>query len=441
MRAAREDRKQDRNLQDERGRPPAGATLSRVRQANRVALLNLVRLHQPIARVDLSRLTGMFRSSVSAIVDELIADGLLIEERAEPRGRGRVPLMLSLNSRDWLVLAVSIRRFTTQVVSAGLDAEIQKTVSFPTPSVPEELLEELGAALALVRGTESKPFRRVGVSVPGFADSASGRITMLPSLPGYAGFTIAAEIERLAGAPVAVENDANLGALAQVWLRGHGRQADGDFVLIEIADVGVGSGVVLDGRLYTGHDGKFAGEFGHAIVDASGPECTCGRRGCWEQFVSDRASWRHFDPSTEYTPARFESLLQLALDGDAKAREAFERTATYLSLGLSNIQLALNPKRIVLVGRITRIWHLIHDTVETACFPDNLRSQIEPLGATLDELSLRGAIALALESQFTSPEVGWSGFSRRPGPAQPDETDSSAPEKPAEGARPPGRPF
>jgi len=426
MGAASRRRKQNQNPQDEHHRALAGATPSTVRQVNRTILLNLVRLRQPIARVDLSRLTGMFRSSVSAIVDELIADGLLVEERAEPRGRGRVPLMLSLNSRDCRVLAVSVRRYQTQIASAGLNAEIQKTVSFPTPSSPEALLEEVESALALVREEAFRSFHGVGVSMPGFVDSAAGRISMLPSLPRYAGFPIAAEMERIVGSPACVENDANLGALAQLWRRGQAYRAGDDFVLLEIADVGVGAGVVLNGRLYTGHDGRCAGEFGHMIVDPSGPECTCGRRGCWEQFVSDKATWRRFDPDTEYTPARFDGLLQLALDGDPKARETFEHTARYLSVGLSNIQFALNPKRIVLAGRITRIWHLIHATIEAECFWDNLRSQVEPLGANLDELSLQGAIALALESQFAPPEVGWSGSSRRPMPAQPDEAEMLA---------------
>jgi len=229
---------------------------------------------------------------------------------------------------------------------------------------------------------------------------------MAPSLPRYAGFSISRAVSELAGAPAVAENDCNTGALAELWLNESEVAGVDNFVFVEIGDVGVGAGVIVKGELYGGHDGTWAGEFGHMIVDPSGPKCSCGRRGCWELFVADRATWRRYDPHTAYTPARFEELVKVAIGGDARAASAFRETAGYISLGLSNIVFGLNPQRIVLAGEITRVWELVRQTVESAHFSTSMKIQVHPARFDLDILSLQGAIALALRKVYAPPKLG-----------------------------------
>jgi predicted NBD/HSP70 family sugar kinase len=382
------------------------ATPATVRRVNRSIILNLVRLHQPLCRAELSARTGIFRSSVSAIVDELVRDGLLVEQRAKPQNRGRVPVELSLNPDGFRVLGISVRGFRTFVADAGLDGNIGTKCSFSTPSDPAALMRELAGAIGRVRADREQGFRRVGISLPGMVHSDTGEVLMLPSLPAYAGFGITRAVGELAGAPAVAENDCNAGALAELWMNESEVAGLEDFVFVEIGDIGVGAGLILKGELYRGHDRTWVGEFGHMIVDPDGPPCSCGRRGCWETYVADRATWRRYDPRTEYTPARFEGLVGLASDGDGRAARVLRETAEYISLGLSNIAFGLNPEMILIAGEITRVWGLVQQTIETAHCPGGMRLRVNPARFNLDVLSLQGAVVLALQEAYASPELG-----------------------------------
>jgi predicted NBD/HSP70 family sugar kinase/biotin operon repressor len=373
---------------------------------NRSIVLNLVRLHQPISRVDLSERTGIFRSSISEIVEELLGDGLLVEERAIPKGRGRVPVHLFLNPNGFGVLGISIRRFHTLIASSGLTGAIESTVSFPTPREPAAFLKELAKTVKRIRDDTGKVFQQVGISVPGLVSADIGEIRMTPSLPRYSGFPIAREIGELVGAPAAAENDCNVGALAELWLNESEIAGVRDFVLVEIGDVGVGAGLILNGELYGGHDRTWVGEFGHMVVDPSGPPCGCGRHGCWELYITDQATWNRFAPDTEFRPARFEGLVELARNGDARAMRALRTTAEYLSLGLSNIVMGLNPERVILSGEITKVWGLVHQTIEGAYGDGGVRMTVHPARFNPDVLGLQGALVLALRKVFAPPKLG-----------------------------------
>ena len=132
------------------------ASPSTIRDINRSILLNLIRLHQPVSRARLAVMTGMFRSSISDIVKELVDAGLLIEKRATPEGRGRVPVILSLNDRCFEVIGVSVRFDQTTVTVAGLTGKAGERLSFATPQAPAELVTQIAAAAAkLAPGAES----------------------------------------------------------------------------------------------------------------------------------------------------------------------------------------------------------------------------------------------------------------------------------------------
>jgi len=389
-----------------KSKPIHTATPSSVRDVNRSIILNLVRLHQPISRVDLSNRTGIFRSSVSAIVDDLVRDRLLIEERAIPKGRGRVPVNLYLNPGGFSVLAVSIRAFHTKVAAAGLTGEIQSTVSFPTPQDPAQLVKEVARAVKRLRSESEYEWQQAGISVPGMVNRNTGEILMVPSLPHYAGFPIAPEISELVGADATAENDTNAGALAELWFHENEVAGIRDLVFVEVGEIGVGAGLIIQGELYGGHDNTWVGEFGHMIVHPSGPPCNCGRRGCWELYTCDRATWQRYDANTEFSTERFDELIELARRGDARAVKAFRATAEYLSLGISNIVFGLNPSRVVVAGEITKLWGLIQHTVESTWSAGRVQLHLYPARFVPEVLSLQGAVVLALQRAFAGPKLG-----------------------------------
>jgi predicted NBD/HSP70 family sugar kinase len=387
------------------------ATPASVRHVNRSILLHLVRLHQPVSRAQLSQLTGIYRSSISEIVDELIADGLLVERLSSPSGRGRVPIHLSLNANGFRVLGVSVRPFQTFVATSGLTGEVERSVSFRTPKQPEKLIRQLTAAVEQLKASPAKaevrPIEQIGIGLPGTVDANTGTVSMLPSLPEYSQYPIAAELKKQFGVPVLVDNDCNLGALAELWLNAREVADLRDFVFLEVGDVGVGAGIVLGGSLYRGQDSTWVGEFGHMVIHPNGPECRCGRRGCWERFVSDEATWRYYDPGTPFDPERFASLIILAREErDSRALRAFRQTAEYLSLGIANICCALNPQTVIVAGEITKLWVLMEGIVQSRWAVPNLGIRVRPALTTLDELSVTGALALALSTNFGPPKLG-----------------------------------
>jgi predicted NBD/HSP70 family sugar kinase len=386
------------------------ATPSTVRAINRSIILNLIRLHQPISRAELSQRTGIFRSNISDIVEELLEQELVIERRGTAVGRGRVPMLLSLNSEGARVLAVSVRPAETLVAAAGLTGRIYHSVAFETPRRPREFTRTLLATITKFRERypgQGAGLQEIGIGVPGLVNASNGQILWLPELPDYSGLELPAEIQEHCGISTAIDNDSNLAALAELWSN---ETADlSNFVVVVIGDVGVGAGIVLNRELYRGHDTSFAAEFGHMIVDPAGPECSCGRRGCWELYVSDRATWTRYSRASqqEFSESRFKELLRLAFAGDKRALGALSDTAKYLSIGLSNIFLALNPEVIIVAGQVVNAWDLIQDTVRRVFRLPILNVPIRAARPDIEQLYLQGAVRLALRKAFAKPKLGW----------------------------------
>jgi predicted NBD/HSP70 family sugar kinase len=390
---------------------PAGirtATPASVRQVNRAIVLNLIRIHQPVSRIQLSELTGIYRSNVSFIVEELLAERIVREQRSEDAVRGRTPMMLSLNSEAIRLVAVSIRVTATTVALADLNENITGSLAFPTPSEPQAWVNRFRAALdeivPKVRGRRVR-IHQICVSVPGMVDQATGSLLWMNALPRYTGFALRSVVEQLTAIPIVVANDCHLAAANVQWLN----QSSGDLgelAFLEVGDIGVGGGLIVNGRLSTGHNATFAGELGHMVIDRSGPLCNCGRRGCWELFVCDRATWSRYDRRRPYTAARFADLLAAAHRHEPKALACFRETAACLAVGISNIVMLLNPKVVILAGRIAEVWDIIEEPLRNGLRTLPSQPEVRPAHMPAEEFFLRGAISRAVSGLFAKPELG-----------------------------------
>jgi len=382
-----------------------------VRLVNRSIVLKLIRRCQPISRAELARKTGFFRSSISDIVDELIEDKLVAEQAGVALRRGRVPTSLWLNNESYSVLGLIIRPEYCQIAVAGLSGTIQRSLAFATPRNPRQLLKEIKRASLQVTHDAGirriSKVRRIGVSVPGHVDTPTGRILWTPTHPELTNFAITEEIQSSLGIETIADNDCNVGALSELWATSdeHPNRSH-DFVFLNISDYGAGGGAILDGQLYSGHDGHFCAEFGHMIIDPFGPPCGCGRRGCWELFVSNSSTWKRYRPTKQFSPEGFEDLMSTARKGSTKAFEALKITARYLSLGISNIGFALNPAEVVVAGRITRIWDQISTMISDEYGSPRLKCSIRPARLSADDSLLHGAVCLALREVYASPRFG-----------------------------------
>ena len=164
---------------------------------------------------------------------------------------------------------------------------------------------------------------------------------------------------------------------------------------------------MLNGEIYLGHDANFAAEVGHMVVEPDGIACRCGRRGCWERYVSNEATWRRVHPRTPFTVDRFNEMLAAGLNGDARALAGFRETARYLSLGISNIGYLFNPAEVIVAGRITAIWDLAARRMSRGSYGSaQLRYSIRPARLSADDSLLHGAVCLALRDAFAKPKFG-----------------------------------
>lgn len=383
------------------------ATSETARQINRRIALNFIRLHQPMSRADLARQSGLQRSTVSAIVDQLIDEGWVTESAVGRSPRGRRPRNLHLNADRRGILGVDLRPEVTTIGLADLDARFMSQTTFATAASPERFVADLAAAASELRRAHPLVVcEGMGVSLPGRVDD-TGCLVFAPNL-GWGPVQITQMIETALGLPVNVENAANACALAELWFGRHPEHVR-HIVAVTVSE-GIGVGLLLNGQLVHGA-GSMAGEFGHVSLDQSGPLCRCGRRGCWERYASNSAAIQHYleskGPGEATSPLRLEDLAQRALAGDADARASLERMAGYLGMGLANLATGLAPDVIAVVGEVTSIWDrvgpIVAQIIATRALP-KARTRVIATNPRAQP-RLRGAVTLVVQQHFGAPVV------------------------------------
>ena len=382
------------------------ATSETARQINRRIALNFIRRHNPMSRAELARRSGLQRSTVSAIVDQLIDEGWVTEGAVGHVPRGRRPRFLHLNVERAGIIAVELRPEVTTVGLGGVDARFIEQTSWPTPHTPEAFVRRLARTIATMRRVHSRVVcEGIGISLPGRV-SAEGRLLFAPNLR-WEDVNLATLIESAVGLPVVLENAANACALAELWFGRHPENIR--HILAVTVSEGIGVGLLVNGQLlHGGH--AMAGEFGHVTIDEYGPPCPCGKRGCWERYASNSAAVQHYvhGPSSEVTDIpRFEDLLRFADHGDPRAIQALERMARFLGFGLAGLATGLAPEVIVVIGEMTAAWDrlgpIILGEVKKRSLP-HVDTRIVPTDPSTYP-RLRGAVTLVVQQHFGAPTV------------------------------------
>ncbi len=371
------------------------ASSETARRINRDIVLELIRANQPVSRADLSRSSGLQRSTVSQIVEQLIREKWVCEGGFAPRPRGRHPTLVGLND-DLVVIAVDIHPGQATVATVDLKGRLLSRSSVHltnNPSASTKLLIE--CMLRMQKGLPGKSIEGIGISLPGRVDPNTQRLIFAPNLH-WPDFDLKRVIEKTMGLPVKMENAAKACLLAELTFR----RIDGirDIVLVTVSE-GVGTGVFANGQLISGHRGM-AGEFGHVPIDPSGPLCSCGRNGCWETFASASAALRYYKELQAHgRSVTFQELLHLADEGDQFAVQALEKQALYIGRGLQLIIAALSPSLILISGDITSAWHRFGPAIENEMAKLTLGETLPRILPTHEgEIArLRGAAALVFQ--------------------------------------------
>lgn len=387
------------------------ATSETARDINRRIVLNLIRKHQPVSRADLSRHSGLQRSTVSSITETLIAERWVTEGAVGHLPRGRRPTFLHLNGERAGIIGVNLRPSQTTIALASLDMRFIAQENLPTDRKSDRFVAALVERIRrLIKAHPEISFEGVGVALPGRVDITTNKLIFAPNL-GWKALDLKTPLEKATKLSVELENAANACALAELWSGRHGESVR-NLVAITVSE-GIGVGMILNGQLVRGSTGM-AGEFGHVTIQENGPRCSCGNHGCWELCASNSAAVRCYQESVarkrngkNSTAPSFDDLLRLAEQGDAKAMESLECMAKYLGTGIAMLLTGLAPDVIVIVGEVTRAWERIGPAV---------RKELEKRSPALAQTRivstdpdsqprLRGAITLVMQKHFGAPLV------------------------------------
>ncbi|GAA4054609.1 ROK family transcriptional regulator [Streptomyces shaanxiensis] len=347
---------------------PAGAgpalpnTQQGMRRRNLARVMHTVSAEGPLSRAAVASRIGLTRAAVSTLVDELIRSGLLEELGPERPGRvGRPGSALAVSGHGPAGIGAEIGVDHLAVCAVDLRGEVRsRAVRYganrgraPEPVI-EELTDMVRRVLAEAEGEGLWP-AGLAVAVPGLVARDARTVVRAPNLDWRdtdLGALLPVEF------PLTVGNEANFGALAELWL---GDGTPRDFLHVS-AEIGIGAAVVVDGGLLHGTRG-FAGELGHVPVRPDGPECPCGGHGCLEQYAGEEAVLRAagLEPGAD----RVGLLAERAADGDENVRRALRDAGTALGIALTGAVNLLDPESVVLGGALAGLAPWLLPSLET----------------------------------------------------------------------------
>ena len=347
------------------------------------------------SRAELARRTGLSRATVSSVLAELQASGLVDAGGSDAGGPGRPAELVRLNRAAGAALGIDFGKRHLRVVLADLghhvlaercvelafDHEASAGIERAAGLVDEVLAESRAARDAIVG---------VGMGLPGPVRAGTGELGSSTILPGWVGVRAAEAMGDRLGLPVTVDNDANLGALAE-WTWGAARGCQ-TLAYVKVA-TGIGAGLIVDGRPFRGAGGT-AGELGHIVVDPHGPICRCGSRGCLETLVGAQALVDVLRPSLgELTVA---DVLERAHAGDAACRRVLADAGAAIGAAMATLCNLFDPERVVVGGDLAAAGDLLLSPARAALGRAAITGAALVAGVLGDRAEVLGAIALAL---------------------------------------------
>ncbi len=386
-----------------------------VRRQNRRVVLNALRQHGPLARIELGRTTGLSPASITSIASQLISEHIL--EELEPSfplaastKRGRPIVRLGITSSAAQVLAVNISIDAVRLAIADFNGKIlhRTEIHIPTYSATAAGYgaDVTNAIETFLLETASSPraIARIGIAIQGLADDKAGTLVWSPAFSAK-NIPLTEPITKRFGIPCLLANDANM--IAEGILSDAPAKIRGATATI-FTGYGVGMGLIIDGKVYHGATGG-ASEFGHMNHIPHGAPCRCGRRGCIEAYAADYGIWREAmgtrdddAPHEAINSEAMQALLKRAEQGEVKAITAFEKAGEALGIGIARLIAILNPDRIIIAGPGLNASQIIepslHKGVVAGVIEELRRNVIIEFVPFETDMILRGTIAAMLRA-------------------------------------------
>jgi glucokinase-like ROK family protein len=396
-----------------RGEKP-GALVS-LREHNRLRVISTLRSRGAVSRAAIARETGLSRTTVSSLVGDLQAAGLVVEVEgadgrdADGRRAGRPATLLRLDGSAGAVLGLDFDKRDIRVAVCDLShqvlAEAKRDLDVSAAAteamdlaaeMTEEVLEESGVPRDAVLG--------VGMGVPGPFDQSAGTVGSATILPGWVDIDVSEAMSSRIGLPVSVDNDANLAALGELTF---GAAVGAQEVFYIKLGEGIGGGLIVGGRIHHGARGT-AGEIGHVAVESTGPVCRCGNRGCLETFAGTRALLDSLERShgPDLTTV---DMVRLAVEGDPGCRRVIADAGHIAGRALADLCNGFNPELIVVGGSLSAAGDVLLDPVREAIERHAIGSASAAVRVVPGVLGARaqvlGALALVLTGDVALPDL------------------------------------
>lgn len=381
-------------------------------------ILRMIWKEQRISRVEIAQRIGIARSTVTEIVKDLINSGFVSEVgNGESKG-GRRPIELEFQQEIHCILGVDIGATHVSVALTDLGGKLLEWKEKPHPvrMDPEgtrKLAIELCDECLAASGKAVQNLLGIGVAFPSPIDPAHPEWISEVVLPQWHGRNEIEILGKKYGVPVYVDNDANLGALAEHRL-GAGRGVS-DLIYIKSA-YGIGAGFILGGEIYRGAAG-FAGEIGHFPIDLYGPRCVCGLRGCLVTFagaeaLSARTRQLFADYPESILVGKIPSIIAIenaAIAGDSLAVRVVREAAEYLGIAIAGWLNIMNPNTVILGGDLARTGEMLIDPIREKYTHCTLVNSVTNVEIKISELGSKavaiGAATLAVEEVFAEPNI------------------------------------
>ncbi|ANA79495.1 ROK family protein [Paenibacillus glucanolyticus] len=372
-----------------------------VKKINTSIILDTIRQHAPVSRAKVSKLTGLNKATVSNLVQELSSHHLIQEIGPGESSGGRKPQLLLFNGKAGYAIGVELRVKQMTAVLTDLEGRILAEDDRPLEGHDVESVTRLMVSMINGLMRQAPPSHYgiigIGVGVPGMVDG-DGTVLFAPNL-GWDMVPLQKQLEHELGLPVTIDNEANAGAQGELRF---GAGQDARHLLYISAGSGIGSGIIINGELYKGARG-YAGESGHMSIEAEGRECTCGNRGCWELYASEKS----YDSKGTALPSRRTSeLIHYAEQGHEETIRHFEELGRFLGVGITNLVNGFNPQSVIIGGPLSDARPWIEETLQQVVAQRTLPYHRELMEIRFAELGSRSTLigaAYSAISQFLGP--------------------------------------
>lgn len=378
---------------------------------NESVILNIIRKMGPISRADIAKETNLTPPTVTNIVNKLIAENIVMEYKVGESNGGRPPVLIKLNPDFMSIIVIHISTYNLHQYT--LDAEL-KTKKKEKNSIrglkQEEVLELLTSVLDKAIKESPQNVSGIGIVVRGPVKMKEGISVFAPNI-GWRNVPLKSIVEERFGIPTYIINDVRAMALGEFHM---GKAKDVENMIFLKVGYGIGSAILINGRIYTGaSDG--AGEIGHTTIDVAGPQCSCGNYGCFEALASEKAlvnlvvkSIKEGMDSIVYQMAEGmldsvtpEMIYEAAKLNDKLAVNALKTIGRYLGIGIANTINTFNPELILIGGGIVQARELIEDIIiETAkkrTFENSFSSCRIAFAELGDDATLIGAANMVMD--------------------------------------------